>query len=251
MAAVKLDENTMLWKIVAHHPASREVLERLGIDYCCHGKRTLQAVAEESGLSFDKLAEAIRQAIASGDDSDPDERDWTTEPLHALIDKIVECHHTYTRDQLKLVDKLLTRVARVHGDKHGDLLAKLRELFNNLAAEIEHHLYQEEAVVFPHIEDALGCMAGGPELQICLGFEETVLQLEHEHEEAGRTLDRMRSLTDNFRPPRDACESFRALYAALEDIEKDLHKHIHLENNILFPRAFELMRNGGCCKNTG
>ena len=98
MIAVNFDEKTMLWQVVAHYPASREAFEQLKIDYCCHGKRTLQAVAEESGLSFDKLAEAIRQAIASGNDSDPDERDWTTEPLHELINKIVECHHTYTRD---------------------------------------------------------------------------------------------------------------------------------------------------------
>jgi len=217
---------------------------------CCTGLvRIAQAALAAAGseIRCEDVTVTIDGAVRDAPADPAPEEEWATAPLGELIDKIVERHHTYTRDQLALAKDLLAEASRTHEAKHGQLLAKLRELLHTAAAEIDRHLYQEEAIIFPRIKEIAACAEGGARPNVFPGLEEAVRQLENEHEEAGRILDRMCHLTGGFTPPEDAPESLRELYDTLERIEKDLHEHIHLENDILFPRAFELKQATRCC----
>lgn len=236
-------------QIVAEHPDTREVFERFGIDYCCGGARQVRAAAEEEGVDCGELHDAVEEAIHSeGDAGSLHERKWTGESLTDLADHIEDRHHSFMREQLPRISRLLEKVTAAHGDRHGAMLKRLSDTFGALREEIEMHLQKEEQVLFPYVR-AMEAYddAGGPQPVIhCITVRNPVGQMELEHDHAGEALQQMRQITGDYDPPSDACEAFRALYDALGDLEADLHQHIHLENNILFPRAVRLEEEIGC-----
>ena len=220
--------------VVAEYPAAMRMLEALGIDYCCGGKRTLKDAAAEAKMPVESLLAVLRTTIAQAEQSPAALRDWQTADLGELLDHIVKTHHTFMHRELPRIGQLMERVMNAHGERHGDILTPLAETFGALRADIEAHLKDEEEQTFPMIQRVLSGTADSRVAQ-------ALSNLEHEHDVAGQALARMRAVTNDYQVPADACTSYCALYDALQALEQDLHQHIHLENNILFPRTRQLL----------
>jgi regulator of cell morphogenesis and NO signaling len=219
------------------------VFEEHGIDYCCGGGKCLADVATERGLKLPALVEALEQALQTAPSKTaPTDKDWYAAPLGELVKHIVEIHHGYMKTALPRLRSLVPTVLKAHGAHHGDVLRQVQDLFNAIDAELSSHLIKEEQVLFPHIVavDA-HVREGAPMPQSGFGTARNpIRQMEHEHESAGQALAKLREVTRDYALPADACPTFRAMYEELQRMEADLHQHIHLENNILFPRAIEL-----------
>ena len=169
-------------------------------------------------------------------------RDWATAPLAELADHIVASHHAYLRAELPALAGRLLQVLAAHRVNHGSSLLPLQETFERLQSELSAHMMKEELILFPLIrrmEDAAKRGAGMPPAH-CGSIKYPITVMEYEHDNAAAALREMRRLTGNYTPPGDACAAYRALLRGIEVLEADLHQHIHLENNILFPRAAEL-----------
>ncbi|MBL8215206.1 MAG: iron-sulfur cluster repair di-iron protein [Bryobacterales bacterium] len=222
--------------MVRDQPLRANVFERHQIDYCCNGKRSLEEVCVERGLD-PKHLRAELEAVAPADAR----QSFATTALTELADHIVTRHHAYLRTNLPSIAHKAQRVLAVHGDKYA-FLAELDRVFQGLSSELTQHMMKEEMVLFPLIGRLEKAEQEGQAPPSAPGgsIRNPIRMMEHEHDDAGRDLKSMRQLTSNFEPPAEACNTFRALYAQLEDLERDLHTHIHLENNILFPRAAEL-----------
>ncbi len=237
MAQRELTPDMTVGEVVAAYPATMPMLESLGIDYCCGGKRRLNEAADEAKMPVEALLAVLRTTVAQAQAAPAVARDWQTAPLGELMDDIIERHHTFMRRELPRIAGLMARVAPAHGARHGEVLAPLAETFAALREEIESHLADEEERTFPMIRRLL---TGPRDPQVDAAMDE----LEHEHDAAGEALARMRAVTNNYQVPADACPTYCALYDALQALERDLHAHIHLENNILFPRTRQLLAAG-------
>jgi regulator of cell morphogenesis and NO signaling len=235
--AAPIRPDQTLGDLVARDPGLKLPLEKMGLDYCCGGKRTLAQAAHEAGLDPQTVINRLEAARGPGTASP--EVDWTARPVTELADHILDTHHVFTKAQLPRIDRLLTRVQQAHAARHGRLLSELRNLFDTLRSELENHLMKEEVILFPAIKSIDGYLSGGGEKPAlhCGSIAIPILQMEHEHDGAGGVLAALRARTDGYRAPEDACETFKALYEAFEALEADLHQHIHLENNILFPAS--------------
>ena len=221
-----LNENITVAEIATASLAAVRVFERLGIDYCCGGKRPLADVCRQKGYD----AAAVRRELdeagkASGDDT----RDWNTAPFADLVNHIVSTHHAYLNRELPALSARLEKVYRVYNQKYGQTLLGLPEVFAELRSELEMHMRKEEMVLFPAIVEQRPFDA----LANAIGVMET------EHESAGNALVKIREITQDFHIPEYACVTYRALINGLHELEQDLHIHIHLENNVLFPRAMQ------------
>lgn len=237
-AADSLRPEQTVAEIVIRHPCLRERLEQLGIDYCCGGKRPFAEAVERAGLELNAVLENLGQALLQKQTGTPS-IDWTAVSLTVLADHILDTHHVFTKTQLARIDALLAKVQNAHRSRYGSMLDSLRSAFDPLRAELEAHLMKEEEILFPAIKGIDGFLSGrnGRPFVHCGSIAHPIRQMEHEHDGAGSILADMRGITDNYRLPDDACQTFAALYEALEALEADLHQHIHLENNILFPAS--------------
>lgn len=223
-------------------PGATRVFEKLGIDYCCGGNRTLADACVKAKVPVEDVTKSLAQAEHSL--LSPEElHDWPAASMTSLIHHIVEKHHTYTKEELPRLEKLMNKVCAVHGANHPELLP-LRTAFLSLKEELEPHLMKEEQVLFPYItkmESALTQQSAIP--MSCFGtVQNPVRMMNIEHDAAGDLLREMREVTANYAVPDGACMSYQALFAALLELEADLHQHIHLENNVLFPKAITAER---------
>ena len=237
---MKLNTKESLGSLVTHHPVLRGVFEKHRLDYCCNGKQSLQDAAQKAGLNIASLQDELVAAIQTA--ANPSDRDWTQADAGYLCRHIVERHHGFMRRQLPRLRSLFADVRAAHGATHGKLINALRTVFDGLAAEIEMHLEKEEQILFPYIEQFDRHLRLGeplPEVH-CGSVQNPIRQMEHEHDNAGAALEKLRQLTGDYQPPADACQKFKALYDSLAELEQDLHEHIHLENNILFPKAVQM-----------
>jgi regulator of cell morphogenesis and NO signaling len=217
-------------ELAVENPVAARVFEKHGIDYCCGGKKSLETACNERGIAPEAL---LLELVASN--PEPEERDWKTAPLHDLIAHIVMRHHAYLKSELPRIADLFAKVLRAHGERE-PRLAEVSEVFEVLKEELDAHLMKEEMILFPAIvRIEAGSNAGVP-----CSIEHPIARMEYEHESAGRALAQMRHLTLDYYISDEACNTYRALFAALIELENDLHQHIHLENNILFPRASAL-----------
>jgi regulator of cell morphogenesis and NO signaling len=220
--------NQTLGDLVAQNPAAARVLDRVGLDYCCHGQRSLASACAEAGLDTDAVAAEIRSV------PQVDNRWLDLEPT-ALIGHIVESHHRYLHEELPLVDALADKVLSVHGANHPEL-AEVRRLVSSLRADLEPHLAKEERILFPAITDLV---AGRREFPFGT-VENPIRMMLLEHDRAGDLLASLRAVTGGYKVPDDACASYRSLYERLEVLELDTHLHVHKENHTLFPAALQL-----------
>jgi regulator of cell morphogenesis and NO signaling len=223
-------------------PAATRIFEELGIDYCCGGDRSLEEACAASNLSVDKVLDSLELAEQTARAKTKD-RNWQMEPLADLVVHINHTHHKYTREEIARLGPLFDKVVSVHGKNHPEL-QHIRATFRGLAQELTMHMMKEEAVLFPYIvrmEEAV--IQQEPVLPPPFGtVQNPVAMMMHEHDSAGDALRAMSQASAGYTPPGDACVSYQTLYKALADFETDLHQHIHLENNILFPRAIEMER---------
>jgi len=243
MPTIQVTGKTTIRDLVGRYPQTRPVFEKHGIDYCCGGGKCLAEVADERGLKLPELVGALEEELrTTAGEAEATDKDWYAESLRTLVDHIVAVHHGYMKAALPRLRVLVPTVLNAHGAHHGDVLRQVQTLFNTLDAELSSHLMKEEQVLFPYIV-ALEAhvQEGGPEPLAPFGSARNpIRQMEHEHESAGQALAKLREVTHDYAIPADACPTFAAMYEELQRMEADLHQHIHLENNILFPRAIEL-----------
>lgn len=234
-----VNPGTTVAEIAATSLAAVKVFERHGIDYCCGGKRPLNEVCGEKGLDLAIVESDLSEALSA---RSIDERDWNSAPLNELVDHIVTRHHGYLRRECPGIAARLEKVYRVYNQRYGSALIGLPEVFAELCDELNQHMMKEEQILFPVITSYQRSMDDGrPISPPPFGTVQNPIRLmESDHEEAGAHLSRIREITENYSIPEYACVTYRALIAGLQEMEQDLHLHIHLENNILFPRALAL-----------
>lgn len=220
-------ESITVSEIAAKSLAAVRVFEKLGIDYCCGGKRPLTDVCRQKGYDAAKVLEELEEAEKATHQTT---RDWNVAPLQDLISHILSTHHAYLNRELPALSTRLEKVYRVYHRRSGETLPGLPEVFSSLRSELEMHMRKEEMVLFPAI------VARRPFTSIA----NPIAKMEAEHEAAGAHLAEIREITKNFDTPEYACVTYRALMSGLQELEQDLHMHIHLENNVLFPRAMQL-----------
>ena len=227
-------------ELALEKPGAARVFEKLGIDYCCGGKQTLEEACRTASIPVDEVLDSLEVAHHSARAFQKDS-EWQTEPLADLISHIKNTHHKYTREEIARLGPLFDKVCSVHGKHHPELL-QLRATFQGLAQELTTHMMKEEMVLFPYMvrmEESV--IQKEPILPPPFGtVRNPVSMMEHEHDSAGNALRAMRAASHGYTPPPDACVSYQTLYKTLAEFEADLHQHIHLENNILFPRAIEM-----------
>jgi regulator of cell morphogenesis and NO signaling len=218
-------------QLVADRPSRARVFEKLGIDYCCGGRQPLSEACSSRGLDAAtvlRLLEAIDEAPATP------QADWSRATMSELADHIEQTHHAYLKQELPRLHQLLEKIAAKHGDSR-PALRELLEVFLAFAEELFSHMAKEERILFPLIRQLES--AGGPAAFHCGSIRNPIAVMVAEHDNAGRALQRMRELTDGYAAPADACNTYRASFDALRQLEADMHQHVHKENNILFPRA--------------
>ncbi len=218
-------------ELVAEAPGLSRVFQRYQLDFCCQGGKTLREACHNKGLDLDAVVEALATELEAHPASGDNPADL---PPSKLVDHIVETHHGFLRRELPRLHAMAKRVAQVHGG-HTPSLVEVFEVFEGLFIELDSHMMKEEQVLFP----AIKMLAGEAEsAQAFAGpLDGPISMMRHEHDDAGEALARLRELTHGYEPPEDACNTYRALFAGLADLEEDLHRHIHLENSVLFPAA--------------
>ncbi len=226
---------TKIGDVVLRKPEAMRVFERLNLDYCCGGHRTMSEVCSKEGLDAVQVIAEL-EALSDSPQGSNDPEVWASARLTDLIAHIEVRHHTFTREELHRVAPLMEKVLRVHGGHHPEL-AEISSLFENLMADLLPHLQKEEQILFPYIRN----LEEGKGSEACFGsVQGPIAAMQDEHEQAGEILRRLKTLTDDYTAPQDACGSYRSLYMGLQALEVDLHLHIYLESHLLFPRAVEL-----------
>lgn len=218
------------------------IFEKLGIDYCCGGTKSLADACAARNLSALEVMQQLEEEAEKNGAQTHQPAGFSQLTLTELITYITTRHHTFTKQELARLSTLMDKVCSVHGQNHHELL-RLQVLFNEMAADLAPHMMKEEMVLFPHIvrmEDAVRHNQLPLQPPPFMTVRNPVRMMSLEHDKAGDLLRSMREESANYTVPTDACISYRTLYQALEELERDLHQHIHLENNILFPRAIEM-----------
>ncbi|HEY6341901.1 MAG TPA: iron-sulfur cluster repair di-iron protein [Bryobacteraceae bacterium] len=235
------DKSQPVSEIAVENPAAVRVFDKFGIDYCCGGKRSLQEACENANAPIDRVVQALRELQANN--MRHEERQWTTSALAELTAHIVDRHHRYIRDEVPRIEGLLQKVVDRHGKAHPELM-RIQETFRALSGELLAHMMKEERILFPFLEEMeTGArVERAAPLPCFASIELPISRMLADHNDAGVLTARMRELSGGYRAPEESCPSYRGLYQALEEFERDLHQHIHLENNILFPRAVEMER---------
>jgi regulator of cell morphogenesis and NO signaling len=225
-------------EIALAQPHSIRVFEHFGIDYCCGGRKPLAEACVARDVSVDAVLAALDSAATT---AEPSPVDWSQAPLQELIEHIVAKHHSYVKAELPRLATLAQKVVNRHGDTQAHLPA-LQKAIAQLDEELTHHLAKEENVLFPYIAALEAAMASGGAIPDAFfgTVANPIAMMTSEHDAAGRLLAEIDLLSDHFTTPVGACPTYHAYYDGLREFEQDLHQHIHLENNILFPRAILL-----------
>lgn len=218
-------------EIVTQFPKAADVFKDYRIDFCCGGDRLVKDVLQEEGLKEEEVLNKINVLYEEIQGQETEDVDWTKESSDRLIDHVVNTHHAYLHAEMPRISEFTTKILRVHGAHHPEL-ATVHKLFNQLKLELEEHLIKEEVIEFPLVKEYFENPS--PELkQKVLG---AIGQLAEEHEGAGALLKELRKVTSDYAVPEDGCNSYQLTYHKIEELESDLFQHVHLENNILFPR---------------
>jgi regulator of cell morphogenesis and NO signaling len=225
-------------EIALNQPSSIRVFEQFGIDYCCGGRKPLAIACTEQDVEIGALLTALANAAS---ESRPELTNWSKASLENLAGHIVSQHHEYVKKELPRLDTLAKKVVAAHGSHHAEL-PDIQSALQALDQELTQHLMKEEQILFPYIAQLERALAtGSARPHSCFGtVANPITMMMQEHDGAGELLAQIRQLSSNFTVPQDACPTYHAFYAGLKEFEQDLHQHIHLENNILFPRAIEM-----------
>lgn len=227
-------------EIAAQLPESTRLFETLKIDYCCGGNRPLMQACVSAGVEVDNVMDMLT-ALDETAASESTAVDFQKLSLTELIAHILETHHVFTKSEMDRIKALVEKVIVAHGANHPELL-KVGELFQRLCADLKPHMFKEEQILFPYIVAMEQAETRGQPVPFApFGtVKNPIWMMTKEHDTAGDILRELRAVTSDYHVPSDGCVSYQTLYQALEGFEKDLHQHIHLENNVLFPKAVEL-----------
>jgi regulator of cell morphogenesis and NO signaling len=234
---MKFDGTEKIGDIVSQFPGAGHLFREYGIDFCCGGNRTLLTALRQKEINPESFLGRLNQAYEKANQQPDGNTDWRKAPYTDLMNHIVHHHHAYLNEELPLLGGFTTKILRVHGPKHPEL-AELHRLFHQLKMDLEQHLISEEEVVFPMI--AVFEKTGSK--QVIEKAVQAADDLESEHSETGELLKKMREVTNGYKLPEGACRTYALTFHMLERLEADLFQHIHLENNILFPRLKSEMK---------
>ena len=231
-------EQPTIGDYVAKDFRTAAIFSKYGIDFCCKGNRTIEEASEKKNLDSVQIEKEVTQLLESKSDGAIDFKSW---PSDLLIDYIEKTHHRYVEEKSAVLVAFLDKLCKVHGHNHPELF-KINELFIGCASELAQHMEKEETILFPFIKKMENAIRTGQAIeQPHFGtVENPIAMMKHEHENEGDRFVKIAELTNNYTPPADACNTYKVTFSMLQEFEQDLHKHIHLENNILFPKAIEM-----------
>jgi len=230
-----------LAQIVNNNHQAASIFEKYHLDFCCKGKRSLEQACSEQQLSVSQVADELEDIFAK--DNKHQIIEFEKMGLTQLADYIVQTHHAYVKNEMPQIYAYLDKISSKHGDRYPELY-KIFQTFAAVKEEMEGHMKKEELVLFPRIKE-LEKLANNENanLQLNLGYlQSPIYVMEQEHDHAGALLNDIRILSNDYTPPQDACTTFRLSFAALNAFELDLHQHVHLENNMLFPKAINAFK---------
>lgn len=238
---MNIQENNIIGELVAKDYRAASVFKKYGIDFCCQGSRTIQDACESKNIDASSVLTDLNEANKASTEGSIDYQSW---PIDLLADYIEKKHHRYVKDKTQEIKPYLDKICRVHGDRHPELL-EINQLFNETAGELAAHMKKEELILFPFIRKMAKVKLENTKLEAPhFGTVENPIQMMmHEHTAEGERFRKIETLSNNYTPPSDACNTYRVTFALLNEFEADLHLHIHLENNILFPKAIELEKH--------
>lgn len=237
MTAVSSIQNRTVGELVASKPELARLFEQLGIDYCCGGKMPLAEACEQKKLDPATVAVLIESHQSGAAAHQPSNVNPALMSLTELADHVEQTHHRYLKEELPRLAPLLERVALRHSDKNANL-PQVLHIFNTFAQELVEHMAKEERILFPAIREMERQLAGNPGAPV-MNVAGPINVMEREHQDAGDALLEMRNLCAGFTTPPGGCNTYRAVMHSLDELERDMHQHVHKENNILFPRAIE------------
>lgn len=231
-------EKTPIGEIVAQDFRTAALFSKLGIDFCCKGHRTLEEVSEEKSLNATELSKQLKEIIDAKGNNSIDFKSWD---LDLLADYVEKTHHRYVEEKTPVLLAFLSKLCKVHGERHPELF-EINRLFNESAQDLAAHLKKEELILFPFIRKMVKAQITNQGLEVPhFGtVDNPITMMKHEHDAEGERFREIARLSDNYNPPSDACSTYKTAYLMLKEFEEDLHKHIHIENNILFIKAQEL-----------
>lgn len=234
---MKFTAKNTLAEIVKSDFRSARIFENYNLDFCCRGNRTVEEAVKEKGLDTEKILSEVSECCPDSNETRDSER-WN---LDELVNHILDKHHTYVKQMLPVINAHSQKVKEVHGGNHPEVI-QIADIFEQLQNELEMHMLKEERMLFPAIIRLTECEKNNSamEVQPFGSVSNPISVMEREHTEAGEELYKIRELSGNYNPPEDACTTYRVLFQELKEFEEDLHRHIHLENNILFPGAVAL-----------
>ena len=225
-------------ELVAQDYRMAQIFKDHKIDFCCNGDRSLSDVCEKKDISIDQLVEKLENAASQKDQENINFDVW---PLDLLADYIEKTHHRYVEKQSLVLKAYLDKLCKVHGDRHPEL-HEIKALFNDSTKELATHMKKEELILFPFIKKMNTAKDNQQEIPKASfeTVEDPIEMMMHDHDAEGERFRKIAELSDDYTPPEDACQTYRVTFSLLEEFENDLHKHIHLENNMLFPKAIAL-----------
>ena len=229
--------NMTLAQIVSKNHRAASIFEKYHLDFCCKGKRSLQEACDEQSLSFNEVSKELETTFLQNEKRD---LDFEKMSLSSLSEYIIAKHHEYVKGELPLIYGYLEKVSDKHGNRHPEL-HKIFQTFAAVKEEMESHMKKEEVILFPRIKELENLADKKISVPVNINYYQSPIHvMEQEHDHAGSLLNEIRLLTSNYNPPADACTTYRLSFASLKNFEQDLHQHVHLENNILFPRTILL-----------
>lgn len=232
---MKILKENIIGEIVAKDFRTAAVFEKFGLDFCCNGNRSIEEASGEAGISPDAVVAALEQVNESGMPA----TDYDSWPLDLMADYIEKKHHRYVAEQTPILQAYLEKICRVHGNRHPELW-EIKSLFDACAGELAAHMKKEELLLFPFIRKMMAA-SSSKDLSAPFGtVQNPIRMMMHEHDTEGERFRKIAALSGQYTPPADGCTTYKVTFAALKEFEQDLHVHIHLENNILFPKAIAL-----------
>lgn len=233
-----ITEKSIVGELVAQDYRTASVFKNHGIDFCCNGNRNIADACEKKNIESNALIEKLEQVVQQNNNQSTDFNTWE---LDLLADYIEKKHHRYVEQKIQEIKPFLNKVVKVHGSQHPEL-PEVEQLFNGSAGELTAHMKKEELILFPFIRNMVKAKNANEAFNPPpFGtVQNPVAMMQHEHDVEGERFRKISALTQNYTPPADACNTYRVTFALLKEFEDDLHLHIHLENNILFPKAVEM-----------
>lgn len=235
---MEISTQSIIGDLVAQDYRLASIFSQHGIDFCCNGNRSIEEACKNLQLDTDLIIQQLQTTTQLSTNPSEDYNSWS---LDDLADHIIETHHHYVTRKIQEILPYLQKIVDVHGPQHPELI-EVQQLFLQSAADLSQHMKKEELILFPFIRKMTHTQRQNLSLTAPMfgTVENPIAMMHEEHDHEGERFRQMAKLTDDYTPPADACNTYRTTFALLQEFEKDLHLHIHLENNILFPKAIEL-----------